>query len=313
MKKSLIFNSFFIFLLNTTIPVCGMEKAGVIPKSPEFIVYNPAVDGSEQTMHIMHSNEREILCNGEDAQQNFMHAVLYGYRDLVERYMEEVNINHEDVTGRTALMFASDREDLAIATMLLKHTADPNKQTKSGKTALMFAAHKGNIPMMRELLHHDADINAKDKRGRTALFMVTTTQAMKFLLMQGADLHCPDNMGNPPLLHYIRKKHSNDLVGWVLKKRGDSSTFIQNRQGDDAEALAKKCGNMQALSLVKTHRALALSDEAIKQSTIWALPSLLILAVCPPAGALTLSLCVGTASIGKLCRSLQFYDQYPKN
>lgn len=57
-------------------------------------------------------------------------------------------VDHKDQTGTTALMYAAERGDMAMVTVLLEGNADANERNLQGKTAFDFARNAA----MRELL-----------------------------------------------------------------------------------------------------------------------------------------------------------------
>ena len=72
-----------------------------------------------------------------------------------------------DVAGRTPLMLAAFRGDLAAVRRLLASGVDVDARDKDGVTALMFASHKGHLAIVRELLLRGANVYARAKNGWT--------------------------------------------------------------------------------------------------------------------------------------------------
>jgi ankyrin repeat protein len=86
--------------------------------------------------------------------------------DSMETLMrDEAN---ENVAGRTPLMLAAFRGDLAAVGRLLELGADVNARDRDGDTALMFAAFKGHEPVVALLLRRGADVHARARNGWTA-------------------------------------------------------------------------------------------------------------------------------------------------
>ncbi|XP_068095163.1 cyclin-dependent kinase 4 inhibitor C [Hyperolius riggenbachi] len=59
----------------------------------------------------------------------------------------------------------------AIASLLLRRGADPNRQDPSGFSVLHDTARAGFCDTMRVLLDHRADVNLQDHQGNTALHL----------------------------------------------------------------------------------------------------------------------------------------------
>jgi uncharacterized protein len=75
---------------------------------------------------------------------------------------------NDNIAGRTPLMLAAFRGDIAETRRLLEQHADVNARDKDGDTALMFAAFKGHAEIVSLLLRHGANVHAKAKNGWTA-------------------------------------------------------------------------------------------------------------------------------------------------
>ncbi len=69
--------------------------------------------------------------------------------------------NLGDNDGWTALMAASKRGFLKVATQLLQNGAQPNQKARDGQHALMVAAYNGRSCIVELLLTHGADANVK--------------------------------------------------------------------------------------------------------------------------------------------------------
>lgn len=103
-----------------------------------------------------------------------------------------VNLQGPRNVGDTPLMLAiaSDKNSVAIASLLISHGADVRLTDKAGRTALHVAVLYGSIPIVQMLLDHHADINAPDKEGARPLSysgVWTMNKPMKnYLIARGA-------------------------------------------------------------------------------------------------------------------------------
>ena len=71
-----------------------------------------------------------------------MSASQNGHYRVVELLLKEnVNPNHQEEDGWTALILASKNGHHQVVELLLKGNANPNLQTQNGVTALMIAKH----------------------------------------------------------------------------------------------------------------------------------------------------------------------------
>jgi len=99
------------------------------------------------------------------------------------------DINMQNNSGHTALIFASWYDHLENAKLLLKHGADIKIRDKFDQTALFYAVQYGNLKIVKLLLKHGADINIKNDVGETVLSYANYhnyTNIKKLLLKRGA-------------------------------------------------------------------------------------------------------------------------------
>lgn len=75
---------------------------------------------------------------------------------LIQR---KVDINKPDMTGRTALHWAVDNNDIDMATLLLTHGANPNAYTRAGLSVLVYPVLRGQDPMKQLLYQYQAKLD----------------------------------------------------------------------------------------------------------------------------------------------------------
>lgn len=81
-------------------------------------------------------------------------------KDIAEALLEQkVNVNKPDVTGRSALHWACDNNDVELARLLLKHGADPNAYTNTGLSILVYPVLRGCDPIKHLLYQYDAKLD----------------------------------------------------------------------------------------------------------------------------------------------------------
>ena len=88
----------------------------------------------------------------------------------------------QDKFGETALIWASDWDDMEIVDLLIKNGANVNIQDKLGRTALMQASRNDNEKIVKLLIQYGANLNLQDTRGKTVLDYANTE--IKRLLKQ---------------------------------------------------------------------------------------------------------------------------------
>ncbi|XP_061193027.1 putative ankyrin repeat protein RF_0381 [Saccostrea echinata] len=138
----------------------------VLDKNGEPLLFTPIVNGDMDTL-----------------------KVLLAYAD--------VNMTTDDC--RTALMIATEMNDIDIVKKLIKSGADVNRKDNSGKTPLLIALEDGNFKIAEYLIKHGSDVNVVDNLGQSALYLVATgegndcTKIVKILLSCGYVLKDSDN------------------------------------------------------------------------------------------------------------------------
>jgi ankyrin repeat protein len=113
-------------------------------------------------------------------------------------------VNEKDPKGFTPLIIAVYNNQLAAATLLLDHGADPDSADASGNTALMGACFKGFEDAADLLLSRGAQVNVRNGQGAPALTFAATFGQMgiaRRLLERGADRTLADTRGKTPLDH----------------------------------------------------------------------------------------------------------------
>ncbi|HEX2752033.1 MAG TPA: ankyrin repeat domain-containing protein, partial [Alphaproteobacteria bacterium] len=123
-------------------------------------------------------------------------------------------------TGRTRLIDALLKEDMAQVEKLLKAGAAANKQTKDGKTPLHYVARLGNTAAINLLVTYGARVNLVDNNKQTPLFDALAapqpSRVLNALFKAGADADLPDKDGRIPL-HDAAEKASLFLVRRLLQ------------------------------------------------------------------------------------------------
>jgi hypothetical protein len=110
-----------------------------------------------------------------------------------------VDTTHRGLGGFTALHYACQRGNVAIAHALIKAGFEVNSKNDSGETPLHIAAF-GRYPLLVELLvDNGAEINAGNKYGETPLFYAARRNqptVVRILLSRGADASIEDRGGD---------------------------------------------------------------------------------------------------------------------
>jgi hypothetical protein len=126
---------------------------------------------------------RALLDGGYDDSKEGSSSLVYAIvqnrpeitRELLKSAVEKGTagkvVNQIDKNGYTPLMYAIDRNHVAVAQELLNAGADVNELDKEGYTPLMMAVTVGKADMVAALLKAGANRNAVSPGGETAMSM----------------------------------------------------------------------------------------------------------------------------------------------
>ena len=103
------------------------------------------------------------------------------------------DVNVANIYGVTPLSLACTNRNAAMVEKLLKAGANPKTAQATGETPLMRCARAGNVDAVRLLLAHGADVSAKEtEREQTALMWAAAQKhpaVVQALVEHGADVH----------------------------------------------------------------------------------------------------------------------------
>ena len=87
-------------------------------------------------------------------------CVITHHQAIAEKLIQrKVDINKPDVTGRTALHWAIDNNDIDMAKLLLTHGADANAYTRAGLSVLVYPVLRGQDAMKQLLYQYHAKLD----------------------------------------------------------------------------------------------------------------------------------------------------------
>lgn len=152
--------------------------------------------------------------------------IIFGSLNDVATYLQRdgVILNEIDEYGYSPLIQAAIVDSLAKAKLILEAGADPNFTDLTGRSALHWAADNNNLEMVSLLFDHRANPNAYTRAGQPVLampFLRGQEKIKKLLYQYGADLNFAQDFINAKLLG-----HRFELEGRVdiLNNKG---TFIE--------------------------------------------------------------------------------------
>ena len=128
-------------------------------------------------------------------------------RHLVE---QRVNVNATEGDGTSALHWASYRDDLESADLLIRAGAKVNAANDLGATPLWTASMNGSTAMVRRLLQAGADPNLALIAGETPLMVASRSgkpEVVEQLIAKGARVNVSASRGQTALMWAVAQKH----------------------------------------------------------------------------------------------------------
>jgi len=154
--------------------------------------------------------------------------------DLLIRAGAKVNAAND--LGATPLWTASMSGSAAMVRTLLQAGADPNLALLLGETPLMAASRAGNPDVISQLLDKGAHVNARGPRGQTALMWAVAEQhpdVVKVLLARGADLRVKSDVWSDMM---AVPPHGKPEYNRLIPHGGETALMFAARIGDLASA-----------------------------------------------------------------------------
>jgi len=135
---------------------------------------------------------------------------------------ERVRLLHEidEASRNAALHHAAANAQSECVALLLTFGADPDLRNEAGQTALMLAVWENDLKSMALLLDAGADVNLGDGDGDPSLNYATTTEAARYLLYRGANIHAVNNLNQTVLLHWLSRDEMTDELLLLLLSHG---------------------------------------------------------------------------------------------
>jgi hypothetical protein len=211
------------------------------PRSPSAVADEEATLGSPPASSQElppEKQRRSSVAEEPEAEDRLLDAAWDGDVEKAQEALRHVSPACCDLRGLTPLHLAAERDNLAVAMLLLDRGASINAQSDGGRTALHLAARSATAPTVEMLLERGkADPNAQTAKGRTSL-------------------------------HYAASKAEDgdqerrDVIR-VLRDYGADPTVV-DREGETARDVAQKRGHWDAAATLK--RAERSWEEGHKQN-----------------------------------------------
>jgi len=162
------------------------------------------------------------------------------YRDHIEGadllLRAGANVNASNDLGATALWMASQNGSTAMVGRLLAAGANPNAALLRGETPLMVAARSGAAEVAARLLAGGAEVNHRAARGQTALMWAVSQQhadVVEVLIAHGADIRARSDAWSQMM---AVPPHGLPEYNREVPHGGNTALMFAARVGDAASA-----------------------------------------------------------------------------
>jgi ankyrin len=154
--------------------------------------------------------------------------------DLLIRAGARVNAAND--LGATPLWTASLNGSAALVRRLLQAGANPNAALLAGETPVMVASRSGHPDVVEQLLAGGADVNARAARKQTALMWAVAQKhpdVVRVLLAHGADVHARSEVWSQVM---AVPPHGRLEYNRAIPHGGDTALMFAARVGDLSSA-----------------------------------------------------------------------------
>jgi uncharacterized protein len=157
-------------------------------------------------------------------------AAMAGDTATVRRLVASgANVNIAQGDGMTALHWAAERGDVAMANALIKAHASVKAVTREASyTPLHIASKNGNAAVVRALIKAGADVNALTNSGATALHLAAgsgSADAVLALIEKGADVNAKESAHGQTPLVFAAEYDRADAIRVLLKHGAEANAY----------------------------------------------------------------------------------------
>ncbi|XP_069495205.1 M-phase phosphoprotein 8 isoform X2 [Ambystoma mexicanum] len=216
-----------------------------------------AAEGEQEVLgsvsHIQENSDakQQVLSLGVDLQLEWMTL-----EDLQKHLDgEDEIVSTADAISNTQLRDAVRNGDYTTVKFALnsKEQYDLEQEDSSGMTLVMFAAAGGHDDILRLLVKKGSKINSRQKNGTTALIHAAEKNFLTsaaILLDAGAYVNIQQNNGETALMKACKRGNS-DVVRLMIEAGADCNTLSKHQ--NSALHFAKQSNNVLVYELLKSH------------------------------------------------------------
>jgi len=148
---------------------------------------------------LINKSGNDINTPTKDGDTPLTKASQNGHIEIVKFLIEQgANIDFQDNTGVSALLWASQKLYTKIVKLLIENDANLDLQNHLGATALIYAVQDGHLTISKLLIENGANLNLQTFSGETALMLASGLghiKIAKLLIENGVNIHLKNNKG----------------------------------------------------------------------------------------------------------------------
>ena len=175
-----------------------------------------------------------FLMGAGDGTPPLVAAIKNADKEAVRLLLQQqrASVNGAEADGTTALHWASYRDDVESADLLIRAGANVNAANDLGATPLWTASLNASAPMVKRLLDAGANPNAALLAGETPLMVASRSgnpAVVEQLIAKGATVNARGTRGQTALMWAVAQRHGQ-APGAVLGQAQDAGRFSRARQ-----------------------------------------------------------------------------------
>lgn len=204
-----------------------------------------------------------------------LHSIAYRNKDLnLYKYFISKNVdpNQTNEDGNTALMNATNGNNLSIVSYLAKRTKVINHQNNDGKSALTYAISRNKSNIVDFLIKNGADVHITDKNGNNLMYYITNAYQpkkdedlnKKVTLLKAKGLNLTTKQGGGNSLYHIAAQ-TNQIETLKFIEQFINTTDINTINNDGLTALHITAMKAENITVLK-HLLASGADTSIQTS-----------------------------------------------